>query len=84
MLFLDTQYIACGCAGCEAKVCEGHDRPIFGLSHWERHAGSRCKKWRCSLRVEPGTCGEVPAGGAPMPVGAWLSQRGVVLKASGG
>ena len=48
-------------------------------SRFEKHCGSRAKKWRTSLRVEEeGTAGEVP-----MTVGHWLAIRGIHIKVRG-
>lgn len=51
-------------------------------SRFEKHCGSKAKKWRTSLRVEPGSCPEVRAGDPPMPVGQYLSLKGVGFKVS--
>jgi hypothetical protein len=61
------------------RVRAGHDRPLFGLSRFERHCGSRSKKWRTSLRVLPGSCPEVALGEMPMALGTWLGLKGLAV-----
>jgi hypothetical protein len=76
MANIDLQVVECYCAPCCARVAAGHDRPLFSFTRFERHAGSRAKKWRLSLRVEPGSVPECPPGGGGMSLGAWLDARG--------
>ncbi|GAB4823890.1 hypothetical protein N2152v2_010936 [Parachlorella kessleri] len=83
ILYLDDQFVSCFCADCEARVRAGHDRPIFGLSRFEKHCGSKAKKWRTSLRVEPGSCPEVKLSDPPMPVGHYLAMKGMGIKGKG-
>jgi hypothetical protein len=76
MANIDLQVVECYCAPCCARVAAGHDRPLFSFTRFERHAGSRAKKWRASLRVEPGSAPECPAGGPSISLGQWLDARG--------
>ena len=56
------QVVACYCANCSSRVASGHDRPLFSFTRWERHTGSKAKKWRLSLRIEPGSVPECVPG----------------------
>ncbi len=64
LVYLDQQVVGCYCPACEARVAAGHDRPLFSFTRFERHCGSKAKKWRLSLRIEPGTVKECPPGAA--------------------
>ncbi|PRW59071.1 Mitochondrial import receptor subunit TOM40-1 [Chlorella sorokiniana] len=83
VLHIDSLYVACECRDCDARVRLGHDRPIFGLSRWEKHCGSKAKKWRISLRVVPGSCPEVKLNDPPMAVGTWLDLKGIHVTGTG-
>lgn len=63
---------------CSARVVAGHDRPLFSFTRFERHTGSKAKKWRLSLRIEPGVVKECPLGDQPMPLGQWLEMKGML------
>ncbi|KAL6769501.1 hypothetical protein ACKKBG_A31275 [Auxenochlorella protothecoides x Auxenochlorella symbiontica] len=78
LVFLDQQVVSCFCPACDARVAGGHDRPLFSFTRFERHSGSKAKKWRLSLRIDPGAVPECPPGDAPMPIGQWLDARGVM------
>jgi hypothetical protein len=54
--------VACYCSSCEARVAGGHGRPLFSFTRFERHSGSKAKKWRLSIRIDPGAVKEAPAG----------------------
>jgi hypothetical protein len=42
------------------------------------HAGAgNAKKWKASIRVQPGAVAEVPAGSNGMTVGRWFDIKGV-------
>jgi hypothetical protein len=69
--------VACYCAGCAARVAAGHDRPLFSFTRFERHCGSKAKKWRLSLRIDPGATPECPAGEPPLALGQWLDSKGL-------
>lgn len=77
VLCMDQQIVACHCESCEQRVAAGYDRPIFSLTRYERHSGSKAKKWRLSLRIQPGAVPECPRGASPLPIGHWLSMRGL-------
>lgn len=76
VVFLDQQVVSCFCPACSARVMDGHDRPLFSFTRFERHTGSKAKKWRLSLRIQPGSVPECPVGEPPMPLGQWLELRG--------
>ena len=77
-VYLDQQVVACYCPACDARVASGHDRPLFSFTRFERHSGSKAKKWRISLRIDPGSVPEVPEGDPPMALGQWLEAKGVM------
>lgn len=74
---LDQQVVACYCYVCSQKVASGHDRPLFSFTRFERHCGSKAKKWRLSIRIDPGSVPECPSGDQPLPLGHWLDIKGV-------
>lgn len=76
VVFLDQQVVSCFCSSCNARVMDGHDRPLFSFTRFERHTGSKAKKWRLSLRIQPGSVPECPPTDPPMPLGQWLELRG--------
>lgn len=48
-----------------------------------QHCGAgAAKKWKASLRVEPGSVPEVPRNANPMPVGRWMEMKGIEVKTS--
>ena len=47
---------------CEQRVAGGHGRPLFSFPRFERHSGSKAKKWRLSIRIDPGAVKEAPLG----------------------
>ena len=55
---------ACHCPQCEQRVAAGHGRPLFSFTRFERHSGSKAKKWRLSIRIDPGAVKEAPIGEA--------------------
>ena len=72
ILHMDQQVVECFCDVCEDRVASGFNRPIWSLTRFERHCGSKAKKWRLSLKIRPGSVPECPAGSHPMPLGQWL------------
>ena len=62
VVYLDQQVVACYCPACEARVAGGHGRPLFSFTRFERHSGSKAKKWRLSIRIDPGSVKEAPLG----------------------
>lgn len=62
VVYLDQQVVACYCPTCEQRVAGGHGRPLFSFTRFERHSGSKAKKWRLSIRIDPGAVKEAPAG----------------------
>jgi hypothetical protein len=52
-------------------------------TQWEQHCGAgSAKKWKASIKVEPGCVPEVPARANPMQIGKWFDLRGLDLKSS--
>jgi hypothetical protein len=50
---------------------------------YEQHAGcGSAKKWKASLRIEPGAVRECPRGANPMAFGKWLELKGIEAKGS--
>ena len=45
-------------------MAAGHGRPLFSFTRFERHSGSKAKKWRLSIRIDPGAVKEAPIGEA--------------------
>lgn len=62
VVYLDQQVVACYCPACEQRVASGHGRPLFSFTRFERHSGSKAKKWRLSIRIDPGAVKEAPLG----------------------
>ncbi len=44
-------------------LCNDVRGPLFSFTRFERHCGSKAKKWRLSLRIEPGAVKECTPGG---------------------
>lgn len=64
--------VECQCDRCTNRRGEGlcgYLDGIFFFPEWERHCGSRSKKWKVSIHVQL-------AGASPTPVGRWLEQTG--------
>jgi hypothetical protein len=50
---------------------------------YEQHAGcGSAKKWKSSLRIEPGAVPECLRGDNPMAFGRWLAMKGIEAKGS--
>jgi hypothetical protein len=67
--------VECQCDRCANRRGEGlcgYLDGIFFFPEWERHCGSRSKKWKVSIHVQL-------AGAPPTPVGRWLEQTGKQL-----
>lgn len=47
------------------------------FTRFERHCGSRAKKWRLSLRIEPGSVPECGPADQPLSLGQWLDGKGL-------
>jgi hypothetical protein len=76
------QRVACGCGDCASRP---ERERLFTPTQFEQHAGAgSAKKWKASIRVEPGTVPEVPASGAGMPIGRWLEIKGIEVKSRPG
>ncbi|EFN52298.1 hypothetical protein CHLNCDRAFT_139056 [Chlorella variabilis] len=78
VVYLDQQVVACYCPSCEQRVAAGHGRPLFSFTRFERHSGSKAKKWRLSIRIDPGAVKEAPPDEPPLALGAWLEGKGLV------
>lgn len=62
---LGRQRIMCACPDCAAKP---EAKREHSCTQFEMHCGAgAAKKWKASLRVEPGGVPEVPAGAGPPP-----------------
>lgn len=74
-LLLDSMRIQCRCDRCAHLPVE---RRTYTPTQFEAHAGAgNAKKWKASVRIEPGAVRECPAGATPMTVGRWLEARGL-------
>ncbi|KAL4423940.1 hypothetical protein ABPG75_001241 [Micractinium tetrahymenae] len=78
VVYLDQQVVACYCPTCEQRVAGGHGRPLFSFTRFERHSGSKAKKWRLSIRIDPGAVKEAPIDEPPLALGQWLESKGLV------
>lgn len=59
------QRVVCLCSDCRKKPEAERE---FSCTQYEQHCGAgAAKKWKASLRLEPGCVPEVPEGGAPPP-----------------
>ncbi|GFR43632.1 hypothetical protein Agub_g4731, partial [Astrephomene gubernaculifera] len=68
---------------CHCKDCVDAPRSAreFHPTHWEQHCGAgTAKKWKASIKIEPGGAPEVPAGGNPMQIGKWFDMLGVEFR----
>ncbi|GFP91907.1 histone-lysine n-methyltransferase atx4 [Phtheirospermum japonicum] len=52
------QLVECICGSCVANT-------RYGLNDWERHTGSRSKKWKSSIKLK----------GSNLPLGDWLTEN---------
>jgi hypothetical protein len=53
------------------------------LLQYEQHAGcGSAKKWKASIRIEPGAVRECPRGANAMAFGKWLELKGIEAKGS--
>lgn len=60
---LGRQRIICQCSDCMSKPEQAR---IFSCTQFEMHCGAgAAKKWKASLRIEPGGVPEVKPGGQP-------------------
>jgi hypothetical protein len=65
VFLLGRQRIVCSCSDCLAKPAPQREH---SCTQFEVHCGAgAAKKWKASLRVQPGGVPEVPAGGQPAP-----------------
>ncbi|WIA10783.1 hypothetical protein OEZ85_010952 [Tetradesmus obliquus] len=72
--------VVCSCTQCAVLPVE---RRTFSPTQYEQHAGcGSAKKWKASLRIEPGAVRECPRGANPMAFGKWLELKGIEAKGS--
>lgn len=75
VFLMSEQKVRCHCAPCAAKGPKGR---LWTPTQFENHSGAgSAKKWKASLKIEPGAIPELPLGTNPMPIGRWLDLRGV-------
>ncbi|DBA81836.1 TPA: hypothetical protein ACH3X1_007555 [Trebouxia sp. C0004] len=80
VFLLGLQRVICMCTDCCKKPETERE---FSCTQYEQHCGAgAAKKWKASLRIEPGSVPEVPEGSHPMQVGKWLDQQGIDVKPS--
>ncbi|DBA76675.1 TPA: hypothetical protein ACH3X2_008711 [Trebouxia sp. C0005] len=80
IFLLGLQRVICMCTDCCKKPEAERE---FSCTQYEQHCGAgAAKKWKASLRIEPGCVPEVPQGSHPMQVGKWLDQQGIDVKPS--
>ncbi|KAG2493471.1 hypothetical protein HYH03_008288 [Edaphochlamys debaryana] len=68
---------------CHCKDCADTPRSQreFHPTHWEQHCGAgTAKKWKASIKIEPGGAPEVPLGANPMQIGKWFDMLGVEFR----
>ncbi|GIL70622.1 hypothetical protein Vretimale_3738 [Volvox reticuliferus] len=68
---------------CHCKECRElpKSQREFHPTHWEQHCGAgTAKKWKASVKIEPGGAPEVPPGGNPMQIGKWFDMLGVEFR----
>lgn len=68
---VDGVKVICACGPCSALPSEGEgsEQRQFHPTHWEAHCGAgTAKKWKASVKIDPGGLPEVPLGGHPMQV----------------
>ena len=76
---LPNMKVRCLCHICAASPIP--DAAIFTPTQFEQHGGAgSAKKWKASLRLEPGSVPECPVGSNPMQVGRWLDMKGIETK----
>ncbi|KAF6264248.1 hypothetical protein COO60DRAFT_1698474 [Scenedesmus sp. NREL 46B-D3] len=72
--------VVCSCTQCAVLPV---DRRTYSPTQYELHAGcGSAKKWKVSLRIEPGAVRECPRGAHPMAFGKWLELKGIEAKGS--
>ncbi|KXZ47438.1 hypothetical protein GPECTOR_35g876 [Gonium pectorale] len=75
---LDGIKVLCRCKDC-GELPAGQRE--FHPTHWEQHCGAgTAKKWKASIKVEPGGAPEVPAYGNAMQIGKWFDMLGVEFR----
>jgi hypothetical protein len=83
ILNLPNMKVRCLCPACAANP--NPEAAIFTPTQFEQHGGAgSAKKWKASLRLEPGGVPECPANSNPMQVGRWLEMKGIETKTAGG
>lgn len=74
-MFLGDQRIVCECSSCRRLPA---DQRIYSCHQFEVHSGAgNQKRWKESIRVRAGAAHDVPQRGDGIPIGQWLTGRGV-------
>lgn len=72
--------VVCSCPSCAVQPLE---KRTFSPTQFEQHAGAgSAKKWKASLRIEPGGVKECPHGANSMAFGKWMDMKGIEAKGS--
>lgn len=75
------QQVICNCKACLPLQLK--DR-LFTPCQFERHAGSKAKKWKISIKLDPDSMdepdGTLFAGDQPMTIGQWYDKHGIEVK----
>lgn len=72
--------VICSCKSCAEQPRE---KRTFSATQFEQHGGAgSAKKWKASLRIEPGAVPECPPDAAPMAFGKWMDIKGIEAKGS--
>lgn len=75
---LASMKVVCHCPDC-ANVPK--EKRVFSPTQYEQHCGAgSAKKWKASIRIEPGSVPECPPGATPMQIGRWFDIKGIETK----
>ncbi len=78
LFIMDGIKVICRCKECVARPKGQRE---FHPTHWEQHCGAgTAKKWKASIKIEPGGAPEVPQGSYPMQIGKWFDMLGVEFR----
>ncbi len=73
------QQVLCNCPGC---LCKPVKLRTFTPCQFERHAGSKAKKWKISIKLDADAAEEMglDLSDQPMTIGQYYDRRGIEVK----
>uniref|UniRef100_A0A7S3R019 PHD-type domain-containing protein n=1 Tax=Dunaliella tertiolecta TaxID=3047 RepID=A0A7S3R019_DUNTE len=70
--------VICNCRACASQPPQSRE---FHPTHWESHCGAgAAKKWKASIKIEPGGIPELPTYMSNMPIGRYFDMKGVEFR----